>query len=115
MTDATAPAPAPAAQTPVQVALKLWFQAYRVECILFAVSFAVLAGFSSMRFLRQSAAPHFVYQSKAWLEGRTDLDPQVLPNLEDWACVREVQGKKMRCEGAVQQTDRWYVSFPSFP
>ncbi|MBL8950462.1 MAG: hypothetical protein JNK82_06775 [Myxococcaceae bacterium] len=118
MTDTTASAPPAApspAPSPLQAAVKLWFQAYRVEVILFAVSFVVLAGFSSMRFLRQSAAPHFVYQSKAWLEGRLDLDPQVLPNYEDWACVREVNGKKVRCEGQVQPTDRWYVSFPSFP
>ncbi len=115
MTDTTAPAPAAPAPSPLLAALKLWFSAYRVEVVLFAVSFVVLAGFSSMRFLRQSAAPHFVYQSKAWLEGRVDLDPQVLPNLEDWACVREVDGKKVRCEGQVLSTDKWYVSFPSFP
>src|SRR5687767_5321810 len=108
-------ASAPPAPSPLQAAVKLWFSAYRVEVILFAVSFIVLAGFSSMRFLRQSAAPHFVYQSKAWLEGRLDLDPQVLPNLEDWACVRETPAGKVRCEGQVQPTDKWYVSFPSFP
>jgi hypothetical protein len=75
----------------------------------------VLAGFSSFRFLRQSAAPHFVYQSKAWLEGRLDIDPEVLPNLEDWACVRVVDGAKVRCERGPQPNDRWYVSFPPFP
>jgi hypothetical protein len=96
-------------------ALRVWLSAYRVEVVLFLVSFAVLASFSSQRFLRQSAAPHFVYQAKAWLEGRLDLDPQVLPNFEDWACVREVAGEKVRCEGRPQPGDRWYVSFPSFP
>jgi len=101
--------------TPLQAAVKLWLSAYRVELILFAVSFAIFAGFSSQRFLRQSAAPHFVYQAKAWLDGRLDLDPQVLPNLEDWACVRELNGEKHRCEGQVLPTDKWYVSFPSFP
>jgi len=96
-------------------ALSIWFSAYRVEVVLFLVSFVVLASFSSQRFLRQSEAPHFVYQSKAWLEGRLDLDPEVLPNLEDWACVREVAGAKLRCEGRVRPGDRWFVSFPSFP
>ncbi|MFE8595998.1 hypothetical protein [Archangium violaceum] len=96
-------------------ALRIWLSAYRVEVVLFLVSFVVLASFSSQRFLRQSEAPHFVYQAKAWLEGRLDLDPEVLPNLEDWACVREVAGEKVRCEGRVRPEDRWFVSFPSFP
>ena len=96
-------------------AWKLWLQAYRVEVTLFAVTFFVFSAFSGQRFWRQSAAPHFVYQSKAWLEGRTDIDPEVLPNLEDWACVREVSGAKVRCEGQPQRTDRWYSSFPWFP
>jgi hypothetical protein len=99
----------------VGVALRVWLAAYRVEVVLFLVSFAVLASFSSQRFLRQSEAPHFVYQAKAWLEGRLDLDPEVLPNLEDWACVREAEGRKVRCEGRLRPGDRWYVSFPSFP
>ena len=99
----------------VGAALRVWLAAYRVEVVLFLVSFAVLASFSSQRFLRQSEAPHFVYQSQAWLEGRLDLDPEVLPNLEDWACVREVAGRKARCEGRLRPGDRWYVSFPSFP
>jgi len=99
----------------VGAALRMWLTAYRVEVVLFLVSVAVLASFSSQRFLRQSEAPHFVYQAKGWLEGRLDLDPEVLPNLEDWACVREVEGKKVRCEGRPRAGDRWYVSFPSFP
>ena len=90
-------------------------RAYRTELLIFFVSFFALACFSGPRFLRQSAAPHFVYQSKAFLEGRLDLDPQVLPNLEDWACVREVSGVRHRCTGPVLPTDRWYVSFPAFP
>ncbi len=94
---------------------KAWAISRRVEIALFAVSFLLLAAFSSQRFFRQSAAPHFIYQAKAWLEGRLDLDPQVLPNLEDWACVREVRGEKFRCEGRILPTDRWYVSFPAFP
>lgn len=92
-----------------------WAAERRVELLIFAASFVLFAAFSSQRFLRQSAAPHFVYQAKAWLEGRLDLDPQVLPNLEDWACVRESGGDKLRCEGRILPTDRWYVSFPAFP
>ncbi len=108
-------APTNAPQGASSQALKLWFSAYRVEVTLFAVAFFVLAAFSAQRFWRQSAAPHFVYQSKAWLEGRSDIDPEVLPNLEDWACVREVGGKKVRCEGQPLRSDRWYSSFPWFP
>lgn len=110
-----APANAPGPQAALGSAVRLWLQAYRVEVTLFAVAFFVLAAFSAQRFWRQSAAPHFVYQSKAWLEGRSDIDPEVLPNLEDWACVRDLGGKKVRCEGQPLATDRWYSSFPWFP
>lgn len=106
--------PAPKGGLPLNI-LRVWLSAYRVEVALFAVAFVVLASFSSQRFLRQSAAPHFVYQAQAWMEGRLDIDPQVLPNLEDWACVRVVNGEKVRCEGRPLPSDRWYVSFPSFP
>lgn len=106
----TPPANAPGA-TPLQV----WARAYRVELLLFAATFLLLAAFSAQRFWRQSAAPHFVYQAKAWLEGRPDIDPEVLPNFEDWACVRESGGVKARCEGRPQAGDRWYSSFPWFP
>jgi hypothetical protein len=88
---------------------------HRVELALFAFCLVVFTFFSSQRFLRQSAAPHFIYQAQGWLDGRLDLDPQVLPNLEDWACVREVGGVKARCEGRTQPGDKWYVSFPPFP
>ncbi|HZW90164.1 MAG TPA: hypothetical protein VFF12_13860, partial [Myxococcaceae bacterium] len=98
-----------------EVALWSWIRAYRTELLIFLVSFFALACFSGPRFLRQSAAPHFVYQAKAFLEGRLDLDPEVLPNIEDWACVRELGGVKRRCTGAALATDRWYVSFPAFP
>ena len=96
-------------------ALRVFAGAYRTELLLFAVSAFVLACFSGPRFLRQSAAPHFVYAAKAWLDGRVDVDPADLPNLEDWACVRESAGSKVRCEGPPRPGDRWYVSFPSFP
>ncbi|HMK74111.1 MAG TPA: hypothetical protein VK454_12275 [Myxococcaceae bacterium] len=96
-------------------AVRVFAGAYRTELVLFALSAFVLACFSGPRFLRQSAAPHFVYASKAWLDGRLDVDPADLPNLEDWACVRESAGTKVRCEGPPRPGDRWYVSFPSFP
>ncbi len=96
-------------------ALRLMFGAYRTELTIFLGCFLLLACFSGPRFLRQSAAPHFVYAAKAWLDGRLDVDPADLPNLEDWACVRESAGHKVRCEGPPRPSDRWYVSFPSFP
>lgn len=109
------PQNAPGSPAAGPAAARLWLSAYRVEVTLFAIAFAVFATFSAQRFWRQSAAPHFVYQAKAWLEGRADIDPEVLPNLEDWACVREVGGQKVRCEGRPQPGDRWYSSFPWFP
>jgi hypothetical protein len=131
--DTPGPAPEASAAGPVGTALKLWLSAYKVELILFVVSFAVLAAFSSQRFLRQSEAPHFVWQAKAWLEGRLDLDPDIIPEanvkpgqqvrpavgrmpiMEDYACVRVVAGKKIRCEGNVIEGDRFFSSFPWFP
>lgn len=95
--------------------LRAFVGAYQTELTLFIGCAVVLACFSGPRFLRQSAAPHFVYAGKAWLDGRLDVDPQDLPNLEDWACVRESAGHKLRCEGPPRPTDHWYVSFPSFP
>lgn len=108
-------APAVPEQHPLVTAVKLWASAYRIELILFVTTFVVLSFFSSQRFLRQSAAPHFVYQAQALLEGRLDIDPQVLPNIEDWACVRDVGGVPTRCTRPLLQTDRWYSSFPAFP
>ena len=110
-----APSNVPGPQAAAGTAVRLWLSAYRVEVTLFAVAFFVLAAFSAQRFWRQSAAPHFVYQSKAWLDGRSDIDPEVLPNLEDWACVRDLGGQKVRCEGQPLSSDRWYSSFPWFP
>jgi hypothetical protein len=112
---AAPPTNAPSSKNALQAALRMFGSAYRVELLLFLAAFALFAAFSSQRFLRQSAAPHFVYQAKAWLEGRPDIDPEVLPNIEDWACVREVNGVKQRCEGALRPGDRWYSSFPWFP
>ena len=88
---------------------------FRVELALFACSYVLLACFSSQRFLRQSEAPHFIYQAQAWLDGRLDVDPAVLPNPEDWACVRQLEGRKARCQGRLAASDKWYVSFPPFP
>jgi hypothetical protein len=114
----TGPTRASSAPTPgggVLAALRVFSGAYRTELSLFVACAFVLACFSGPRFLRQSAAPHFVYAAKAWLDGRLDVDPADLPNLEDWACVRASAGGKVRCEGPPRPGDRWYVSFPSFP
>ncbi len=111
----SAPANVPGPQAAGSTALRLWVSAYRVELTLFAITFLVLAAFSAQRFWRQSAAPHFVYQARALLEGRSDVDPEVLPNFEDWACVRETAGQKVRCTGQPLPGDHWYSSFPWFP
>ncbi len=50
--------------------------AYRTELLLFVCSLFALACFSGPRFLRQSAAPHFVYQAKAWLDGTARPRPR---------------------------------------
>ncbi len=92
-----------------------WALRFRLEIVLLLGLVAALASFSSFRFLRQSEAPHFVYQAQAWLEGHQHVDPQLLPNLEDWACVRELSGVKTRCEGRPLPSDKWYSSFPPFP
>jgi len=116
MSEPVAPAaPVPPPPHPVVTAVRLFAEAYRIELILFAVTFVVLSFFSSQRFLRQSAAPHFVYQAQAFVEGRVDIDPAVLPNTEDWACVRDVGGVPTRCTRPLQQGDKWYSSFPAFP
>ena len=65
--------PSPAPDRPALLRLRSWGVAHRREALLFGLTFVVLASFSAQRFFRQSEAPHFVYQSKAWLEGRTDL------------------------------------------
>jgi hypothetical protein len=98
-----------------RVAARAWLGAYRTELWLFLATTFALACFSGPRFLRQSAAPHFVYQAKAFVDGQLDLDPETLPNLEDWACVRQVGGVRTRCAGPPRPGDRWYVSFPAFP
>ena len=95
--------------------MRRWVILHRTELLIFLLAWVLLALFSGSRFLRQSGAPHFIYQAQAWLQGRPDIDPAVLPNLEDWACVREMNGRKVRCEGPALPSDRWYVSFPPFP
>jgi hypothetical protein len=92
-----------------------WLHLYRIELSLFAMCFAAFAFFSGPRFWRQSGAPHFVYQAQALLEGHTNVEPAVLPNMEDWACVRNIGGAKVRCEGNPLPGDTWYSSFPWFP
>ncbi|HTP26658.1 MAG TPA: hypothetical protein VMK12_13520 [Anaeromyxobacteraceae bacterium] len=72
--------------------------AHRLELCLFAASLAVLALFSGPRLLRQSHAPHFIYQADAWLHGQLHLRVRP-PDFNDWARIG----------------DRWYVSFPPGP
>ena len=75
-----------------------WLRAHRLEIALLAGSFAALAAFSGPRLLRQSHAPHFIYQADAWLHGQLHLRVNP-PDGNDWARVGE----------------RWYVSFPPGP
>ncbi len=75
-----------------------WLRLHRLEILLLAGSFAVLAAFSGPRFVRQSQAPHFIYQADAWLHGQLHLTVRP-PDDNDWARVG----------------DRWYVSFPPGP
>ncbi len=117
-TEAKAAAPAgPVHGGTFSLALRLWAQAYRVEILLFVGCFVVFAMFSGQRFLRQSGAPHFVYQAKAWLDGRQSIDQDVLEAEypEDWACVRSVNGVPTRCTPPRLASDTWYSSFPAFP
>ncbi len=62
------------------------------------VAFAVYAAFSGPMLLRQSHAPHFVYQAEGFLRGRLSI-PGPPPNLNDWVWFGH----------------HWYVSFPPFP
>lgn len=62
------------------------------------VAFLVFAAFSGPMLLRQSSAPHFVYQAAGFLQGELAI-PGEPPNHNDW----------------VKQGDRWFVSFPPFP
>lgn len=73
-------------------------RARRLELLLLLGGLAILAAFSGPRLLRQSHAPHFVYQADAWLHGQLHLRVPP-PDLNDWARVG----------------DRWYVSFPPGP
>lgn len=91
-----------------------WWLQWRVESALFAAVFLV-GGLQRPPLLEAERGAAIVYQAQSWLEGRLDVDPQVLPNLEDWACVRKVDGELRRCTRPLQSGDRWYSSFPAFP
>ncbi len=90
--DAAAPAPTPRPATAARG------RALGLEAALLAGSLVVFALFSGPRLLRQSHAPHFVYQADAWLHGQLHLRASP-PDENDWARVG----------------DRWYVSFPPGP
>ncbi|MFN7131639.1 MAG: hypothetical protein ACK4N5_06125 [Myxococcales bacterium] len=93
MSEAAASPPAPPAHPLRALAWRL-----RAPLGIALLAFVVLAAFSGHRFLRQSKAPHFVWQAGAFLEGRLDL-PVDPPNMEDW----------------VRIGDRFYQSFPAMP
>ena len=87
-----------------------------VEVALFLGAFAILSAMSGSRLLRQSAAPHFVHQAKAYLDGRLRIEVSALPNFEDWACVRATPEEAFtRCTPPALPNDNWYSSFPPFP
>jgi hypothetical protein len=76
---------------------KTIFARRQPEILLALGAFAVYCVASGSMLLRQSQAPHFVYQADAWLHGRLDVgDP---PNYNDW----------------VHYGGKWFVSFPPFP
>lgn len=70
----------------------------RVELILFLFTLFAYALSSGSMLLRQSLAPHFVYQADAFVHGQLHLTVRP-PNLNDW----------------VYEGGRWFVSFPPFP
>ncbi len=86
----------PAAPTPPRPGGAL--RRHGLELALFAFSWLVLATFSGPRLLRQSHAPHFIYQADAWLHGQLHLRVTP-PDGNDWARVG----------------DRFLVSFPPGP
>ena len=73
-------------------------QARRLEIACGVVAFVVFCAASGPMLLRQSQAPHFVYQAAGFLVGRLSI-PGEPPNLNDW----------------VLHEGRWYSSFPVFP
>ncbi|GAC1546640.1 MAG: hypothetical protein NVS2B9_13710 [Myxococcales bacterium] len=73
-------------------------RAHRVELLLFAFTLFAYALSSWTMLLRQSLAPHFVYQADAFLHGQLHLTVRP-PNLNDWVFER----------------GSWFVSFPPFP
>src|SRR5688572_8286471 len=56
----------------------------RLAALLFVVALVGYAALAGPRLFRQSAAPHFVYQSAAFLQGRLDIAVEP-PNGNDWA------------------------------
>ena len=68
------------------------------ELIAAAVAFVVYCAFSGPMLLKQSDAPHFVYQSYSFVHGQLALFGKP-PNLNDWVLWK----------------GQWYSSFPPFP
>lgn len=108
----------------------------RLYAALFAIGLVVYGIVAWDRTLRQSPAPHFVYQADAWLAGRAAIQPPLKG--DDWAKVetvvlddgREVRGRRLRTRPMFRTVDgaelplarvrqsrgiTAYVSFPAFP
>ncbi len=75
-----------------------WWQRNRLHLAIFGTALCILAATSADRLLRQSRAPHFVYQADAFLHGQLHLRVPP-PNDNDWVVF---EGKT-------------YVSFPPAP
>jgi hypothetical protein len=108
----------------------------RLHAALFAIGLVVYGALAWGRIGHQSAAPQFVYQADAWLNGHISIDPPLVDN--DWAKIETVEltdgtalrGRRMitrpsfRTLGGDEvpiaqiKTTRattWYMSFPPFP
>ena len=76
-----------------------WMRAYRTELLLFLGSFFVLACFSAQRFLRQSAAPHFVYQARPGSRAGWTWIPRCCPTSRTGPACGGGRGRRCRCDG----------------
>lgn len=86
----------------VAASLARLLRARSLELASSAVAFLVFAAFSGPMLLRQSSAPHFVYQAAGFLRGSLSIPvefPPGWPHPNDW----------------VKWGEHWYSSFPPFP
>lgn len=94
----TAPTTEPSPKPAAPVGLRAWLEVLKAALLPALAVFVVLALMSGGRFWRQSAAPHFVYQAMAFLQGQLHLAVPP-PNNEDWVFLG----------------GKWFSSFPAFP